>query len=461
MVNSIKYYLVDSENVNDNWLMLLDLANEEDEIVIFYTKNSPHMSYMSVVKLLGNTTRKITFEECYEGNNALDFQLISYMGYLMNEDSRENGTEFVVMSNDTGFDAAVKFWKKKGFAVRRVNVNFCKIALHKHKTTEPETPVVPEHEAAKETAPVVPEHEVAKETAPVVPEHEAIKETAPVVPEYEAAKETAPVVPEHEAAKEQALVAEVSANSTAATCLPEFTETEGTTSEDSKEISHLPEFIESKEQSSEEPKRSEEPEIPVTSVAPAALETPVAPVAPAVTEGKTTTEASEEFKQITFLPEFVETEEDSLEDFEESTHLPEFSETKEESSPYAFDKQEVDEIINCITKDSLESLHETLVHIYGRDQGQKIYKTIKSNAYPYKQTIYSRKEKVTHITDIIFLHSDLENPGDFVDFLEKNKNKTKNLNGIRSAINKTYGSANGIKYYSLFKPYFKIISAMK
>ncbi len=157
----------------------------------------------------------------------------------------------------------------------------------------------------------------------------------------------------------------------------------------------------------------------------------------------------------------METEEDSLEDFKEITHLPEFSETKEESSPYAFDKQEVDEIINCITKDSLESLHETLVHIYGRDQGQKIYKTIKSNAYPYKQTIYSRKEKVTHITDIIFLHSDLENPGDFVDFLEKNKNKTKNLNGIRSAINKTYGSANGIKYYSLFKPYFKIISAMK
>ncbi len=418
-MNSIKYYLVDSENVNDNWLMLLDLANEEDEIVIFYTKNSPHMSYMSVVKLLGNTTRKITFEECYEGNNALDFQLISYMGYLMNEDSRENGTEFVVMSNDTGFDAAVKFWKKKGFAVRRVNVNFCKIALHKHKTTESETPVVPVHEAAKETAPVIAEHETAKE---------------------------------------QALVAEVSAYSTAVSCLPEFAETEGTPSEDSKEISYLPEFIESKEQPSEEPKRSEEPEIPVTSVAPAALETPVAP---AVTEGKTTTEASEEFKQITFLPEFVETEEDSLEDFEESTHLPEFSETKEESSPYAFDKQEVDEIINCITKDSLESLHETLVHIYGRDQGQKIYKTIKSNAYSYKQTIYSRKEKVTHITDIIFLHSDLENPGDFVDFLEKNKNKTKNLNGIRSAINKTYGSANGIKYYSLFKPYFKIISAMK
>ena len=46
-------------------------------------------------------------------------------------------------------------------------------------------------------------------------------------------------------------------------------------------------------------------------------------------------------------------------------------------------------------------------------------------------------------------------------FLKKNKNKTKNLNGIRSAITKSYGETDGLKYYSLFKPYFKIISALK
>lgn len=52
MVIKIKHYLVDSENVNDNWLMLLELADEKDEMIIFYTKNSPHMSYSSVIKLL-------------------------------------------------------------------------------------------------------------------------------------------------------------------------------------------------------------------------------------------------------------------------------------------------------------------------------------------------------------------------------------------------------------------------
>ena len=50
----IRHFLVDSENVNDNWLMLFDMADEDDEIVVFYTKKSPHMSYMSVIRLIEN-----------------------------------------------------------------------------------------------------------------------------------------------------------------------------------------------------------------------------------------------------------------------------------------------------------------------------------------------------------------------------------------------------------------------
>ena len=134
MVVIIKYYLVDSENVNDNWLMLLDLSDETDKIIVFYTKNSPHMSYSSVIKLLG-CTREIKFEECNAGNNALDFQLISYLGYLMkNEELKDS--EFIVMSNDTGYDPAVNFWKKRGFPVNRINVNYrtiqyCRDAIYR------------------------------------------------------------------------------------------------------------------------------------------------------------------------------------------------------------------------------------------------------------------------------------------------------------------------------------------
>lgn len=145
MVIIIRHFLVDSENVNDNWLMLFDMADEDDEIVVFYTKKSPHMSYMSVIRLIENNKINIRFEECYEGTNALDFQLVSYMGYLMggggacseNEcdaaSSETGADEYIIMSNDTGYDPAVRFWKDKGFAVRRFNVNFCKQAVQRRK----------------------------------------------------------------------------------------------------------------------------------------------------------------------------------------------------------------------------------------------------------------------------------------------------------------------------------------
>ena len=150
----IRHFLVDSENVNDNWLMLFDMADENDEIVVFYTKKSPHMSYMSVIRLMENNSINVRFEECYEGTNALDFQLVSYMGYLMgrNDTHSENNSsatpivtdaadvsaascadEYIIMSNDTGYDPAVRFWKDKGYAVRRFNVNFCKQAVQRRK----------------------------------------------------------------------------------------------------------------------------------------------------------------------------------------------------------------------------------------------------------------------------------------------------------------------------------------
>lgn len=306
VVVKIKHYLVDSENVNDNWLMLLDMADENDEIIIFYTKNSPHMAYTSVIKLL-QERRTIHFEECFEGQNALDFQLISYLGYLIGTDKSES-SEFIVMSNDTGFDPAVRFWKKKGFLVNRINVNYCKLGLQRQK---------------------------------------------------------------------------------------------------------------------EDVVRTVEEELPLTA---SASEEEASLPAPAVKEAPP--EKSEDLHS-------------------ESIHSKDFP------------KEEVDTFINCFGKNNLVALHETFVHVYGQEQGQLIYKTVKDDSYSFTVETYSHQDKIKHFTDIIFAHSDVKDPGNFVSFLDSNKDKTKNLNGIRAIIIKTYGKDNGMKYYSLFKPYFKMISALK
>ena len=115
-------YLIDSENVGDFWIPLLDLPAEKSALIVFYTRNSPHMSYESLIRLK-ESDRTVTFVKCYEGTNALDFQLVSELGYLI---GKEEDGSFVIVTNDTGFDAAVKYWRRKKKSVKRITGKECK-----------------------------------------------------------------------------------------------------------------------------------------------------------------------------------------------------------------------------------------------------------------------------------------------------------------------------------------------
>ena len=380
----IRHFLVDSENVNDNWLMLFDMADEDDEIVVFYTKKSPHMSYMSVIRLIENNKINIRFEECYEGTNALDFQLVSYMGYLMggggacseNEcdaaSSETGADEYIIMSNDTGYDPAVRFWKDKGYAVRRFNVNFCKQAVQRRKNIKYQ---------------VVADIPSKEDTANINTDNDAITSKS-----YN---------------------------------LSELFDGNHSSYTDSEPLS---DELATNDDLPSSDKLMTNDDLPFTDE-----QTP--------NNNSNKNEAAEAKASM-----------DSI----DTSDISEVSAASED-----FDHFEVDSFLNCMGKDNLLKLHETLVHVYGMKQGQIIYKTIKDKSYSFTPEKLTRKKKVERFTGIIFAHSDINDPGNFVDFLEKNKNKTKNLNGIRSAITKSYGETDGLKYYSLFKPYFKIISALK
>ncbi len=416
VVSKIKYYLVDSENVNDNWLMLLNMADEEDEIIIFYTKKSPHMSYTSVIKLL-QEKRAIQFEECFEGQNALDFQLISYLGYLIGKDGQES-TEYIVMSNDTGFDPAVRFWKKKGVTVNRINVNYCKLGLQRHKSTD--------DSADAET------NASSSADANVNANADAVSSAADV---------------KADAGSSADANANVSADADSRA---------GT--EEVPVVNQVVDDVFSEEQN-------------IDSAFP--MNTPVLGDISSVNESDNVDAFSWE------EPVFDNVYADILDESASSKEAPspkkskkkaqkKSSETSSKKSPAKptsensteFNKEEVDTFINCFGKNNLVALHEILVHVYGQKQGQIIYKTVKDDSYSYDVKAFSQQDKIRHFADIIFAHSDVTDPGDFVSFLEKNKDKAKNLNGIRAAIVKTYDKDNGMKYYSLFKPYFKMISAL-
>lgn len=399
----IRHFLVDSENVNDNWLMLFDMADENDEIVVFYTKKSPHMSYMSVIRLMENNSINVRFEECYEGTNALDFQLVSYMGYLMgrNDTHSENNSsatpivtdtadvsaascadEYIIMSNDTGYDPAVRFWKDKGYAVRRFNVNFCKQALQRRKNIK-----------------------------------------------YQ-------------------MVADIpSKEDNANTNIDTNIDTDNDNDAITAKSYNLNELFDGNHSSYTDSEQLND-------------ELSTYDDLPSNDKLMANDDLSSNDKLLTNndLPFTDEQHPNNGLPFKDAVS----SELKsEKTASEDFDHFEVNSFLNCMGKDNLLKLHETLVHVYGMKQGQTIYKTIKDKSYSYTPERLTRKKKVERFTGIIFAHSDINDPGDFVDFLEKNRNKTKNLNGIRSAITKSYGETDGLKYYSLFKPYFKIISALK
>ena len=179
-----KIYLVDSENVGDIWVPLLVSSQEDDEVLVFYTTKSPHMNYENV-RMLKETEKEADFIKCFEGSNALDFQLVSELGYRLSQNA---GREYVIVSNDTGFDAAVRYWSTRKMPVSRLSGKECHRML-----TEKKQRVAKESGAAVE-----PEQE---QTRAAGPEAEQVRKTGSEA-EAEQVRETGPE-PEAERGREQ------------------------------------------------------------------------------------------------------------------------------------------------------------------------------------------------------------------------------------------------------------------
>ncbi len=116
-----KTFFIDSENVGDDWISLLDTVTEEDSILVFYTAKSPHMNYKNVIRLK-ESSKEVEFIECCEGNNALDFQLCTDLGFRVHDIA---DGKFVIVTNDTGYDAVVKYWQQRNIPVSRMKSTQC------------------------------------------------------------------------------------------------------------------------------------------------------------------------------------------------------------------------------------------------------------------------------------------------------------------------------------------------
>ena len=127
-----KFYLVDTENVGSVWVDLIPTMAKQDCLLLFYTVNSSGISYEDLLKLAGQE-QKYQMIQCFTGRNGLDFQLVSYLGYLIKSNAK---AEYIIISNDIGYDAVVRFWNAKDISVSRVKASVLQHSLQQNVETE-------------------------------------------------------------------------------------------------------------------------------------------------------------------------------------------------------------------------------------------------------------------------------------------------------------------------------------
>ena len=437
----MKHYLIDSENVGDFWIPLLELPADSAELIVFYTKNSPHMSYDSLIKLK-ESDRKVTFIKCYEGTNALDFQLCSELGFLI---AQNPGDEFIIVTNDTGYDAAVKYWRRTGYDAavkywRRKEYSVKRIAGKDSRTGSRRRGTTAKSDVAAEVSAIL--HKLVR-----TPDHEESGER-----EEQAGEETMDTASE--------------ASVTSETDPEEDLEEHLTADEYPEEEFSDEDYEEDSEEYSEEAPEEEPAEIfEETAAEDGEAGSDEAFISSEIREPESSDLVDEgtDNDGSAGISSGDEPEGDSTEissgngedDTDESSE-------NEETQTFVPDPDE----ITAIGMENLAELHNQLIQFYG-DDGKDVYQSLKSGTLTIEKKDWDKAEKFLYYCVLIFRHSDVpqeelseENISEFAQFLLGAENKRKNLNSLRYALLKHYGKEKGRRYYFMLKPYVKALNQM-
>lgn len=136
----MKLYMVDQENVGGSGIHGMSSLHSEDKVIIFCNhimKSVPFATHIEIVNSKAQVEYKV-IERC--GPNYLDFQLVTYLGYLIAQTHYE---EIVIVSKDKGYEAVVDFWRDKGLRIhRQSNIKEEESKPKQSKAVKPDTKVL-------------------------------------------------------------------------------------------------------------------------------------------------------------------------------------------------------------------------------------------------------------------------------------------------------------------------------
>lgn len=491
-----KIYLVDSENVGDIWVPLLVSSQEDDEVLVFYTTKSPHMNYENV-RMLKETEKEADFIKCFEGSNALDFQLVSELGYRLSQNADR---EYVIVSNDTGFDAVVRYWSTRKMPVSRLSGKECHRMLTEKKqrvAKESGAAAEPEQEQTRAAGPEV-EAEQVRETEQEA-EAEQVRENGPEA-EAEQVREIGPEA-EAERGREQSKKPRSSKKSEPSKAggkagesgkpeasgkaedAEESGKAEVTGKAEDAEISGKSEPEENaglaEESGKAEPaektgraKRSRKSAKAVKAEKSEHMSEPDRSEKSQKSDKAKTQNAGNEKPDLTEeqsgqMTAMMDLKEEMSENPQSVSNA-----TGQSEAPAKFgldlnaERAILKTLCACISKENLVDFHNALVALLGEEEGKRLYQELKTNAeyasYWSELPAYGLKEKFDMYCKMVFDHSEYakEPPEDFSGFLYQANGKRKNLNSLRAALQGHYGKDKGMKYYSLFKSHIKMMNRM-
>ena len=81
-------YLIDYENVKSEGIKGIAQLSEEDRVVIFYSHNADTITFEAMDMIFNSKAQVSKYKILCGGKNALDFQLSTYLGYLIHEAKR-------------------------------------------------------------------------------------------------------------------------------------------------------------------------------------------------------------------------------------------------------------------------------------------------------------------------------------------------------------------------------------
>ena len=111
------YYLIDYENVKKDRLKGIRDLSEGDTVSIFYSENADSINFDLHIKII-ESKANINYQKVEVGQrNALDFQLITFLGYLIATNPEEM---YYLVTKDSGYQSACNYWKKRNVNIQMV-----------------------------------------------------------------------------------------------------------------------------------------------------------------------------------------------------------------------------------------------------------------------------------------------------------------------------------------------------